>query len=534
MSAEPYAIDESENWKVVCQSTENSLVLYNSSSSEIRTVAETKSNPLPVPWTSPTYFEILAKHFSKYASFSLRDSLTNGYFNHFFTNHTKIGSGGYGSVYRVEHILAGIHLGDYAVKVIPFGELAWLEKAINEVKLFEKLARKPHPLIIGYKHCWIEEWQPATYGPQIPCLFILMEYAQGGTVEKWLEVPGDEGKFRALPEKEAWQIFLNIATAVHYLHRLGIMHRDIKLSNVLIFEEPANSPLPMRMALSDFGTSVDVFERQNRPRTGATGTIETMAPELLMQDECGRFMYKHTFASDIWSLGVILFSLFYHCNPFVKDEGQARLKEFTTVENLVAQMGLQNVEVPKLARSLLRHMMTKDPRERWQVDKIMQMELVHEMTVEFGLDKLMGSVGPVVMVSPSMDDLNSSVKLPLLDATRKTVESQTEKEEKKPREFQGRYIFGLLLAHMLVLLVDRTDWVSILPIVAVIAAWRFVPDMVWKVSGDLLWCAAAGLVMLIGSVVGTAPPSHTIGVLVVFAYACFEFYQNRKQKTESL
>ena len=443
-----------DEWRVVCQNSSNALVLYSSALQQIRTVAEAKSTSSTVPWTSPKYFQILESFLSgsSHMQFNLNDFLMNGYFDRFFPIRQKIGSGGCGSVYRVEHVLAGIHLAVYAVKIIPVGEYSWLKRVINEVKLLEKLARTPHPLILGYKHCWIEEWQPANIGPKVPCLFILMEYASLGNVEKMITDGGlKEGTFKDLKTNEAWQIFLSIATAVHHLHSLGILHRDIKLSNVLVFDESGNRTWPIRLVLSDFGTALDLVEQQRKTRTGSTGTIETMAPELLVTDADGSFVYDHSFASDVWSLGVILFSLFYHCNPFIMKGGETRLQEYKSVENLIKELGLESVQVPPLAKKFIKKMMEPDPKMRCTLDDLMSNPEVYDLTVEFGLDNLVKSDGPSFGVSPSMEDFDSSVLFALPDGSKQNRETQTEfrtGKEEKSNFMSPRIVVTIVMASM--------------------------------------------------------------------------------------
>ena len=253
-----------QQWSIIFESRENterSLVLYNPRSRQVRITCNLQnqnSSTLPIPYTSRQYFQILHDIFRSSGSLPppLSDFLMNGYFDKFFPVRKKIGKGSYGCVYKVEHYLAGIRLAEYACKIVPVGEFNWLRRALNEVRLLEELSISPHPFVLSYKHCWIEDWQTATFGPKVPCLFILMEYSPNGSLDKFLQPKNPrEGDVKKLTNDELWEIICSVALALRHLHSRGIIHRDLKFSNVLAFEEPKYPPLCMRLALCDFGTA---------------------------------------------------------------------------------------------------------------------------------------------------------------------------------------------------------------------------------------------------------------------------------------
>jgi hypothetical protein len=222
-------------WDIVFRCSDHTVVLYNRSLHQLRAIHRDPGHrPETIPWASPRSFQLLGSLFSSRHQLppSLSDYLVNGYFDRFFPRREPIARGGSSCVFHVQHELAGIKLADYAVKIIPVGEFSWLRRVIGEVRLLERLGRSSHPLILSYKHCWIEEYQTAFAGPTIPCLFILMEYSELGNLEDYLH---DQGA--SLDEQSKWQIFLNVTTGLKFLHDRKALHRDLKLSNVLLFHE---------------------------------------------------------------------------------------------------------------------------------------------------------------------------------------------------------------------------------------------------------------------------------------------------------
>lgn len=101
-------------------------------------------------------------------------SFIRGYYSCFFHELRLLGRGAFGGVYLVIHNLDRLALGTYAVKKIPVGDSRqWLANALKEVRVLERLR---HPNIVSYYHSWLERAQTTDFGPEVPCLFILMEY----------------------------------------------------------------------------------------------------------------------------------------------------------------------------------------------------------------------------------------------------------------------------------------------------------------------------------------------------------------------
>lgn len=108
--------------------------------------------------------------------------------------------------------------------------------------------------------------------------------------------------------KRAFHIFFQMCKAVRYLHSLGIVHRDIKLENILVGED--------KFVLCDFGFST--IRRNKRLLTEFPGTLFYAAPEIIDGEP-----YRG-FPADIWSLGVLLYLLIEGDFPFTGNKEKIR------------------------------------------------------------------------------------------------------------------------------------------------------------------------------------------------------------------
>ena len=171
---------------------------------------------------------------------------------------------------------------DVAIKIIRSG--AFPADALGEVlKRFEReaksLAKLSHPNIVKVHDYGEHEGSP----------YLVMEYMPGGTLKKILGKP--------IPWQIALRVLLPVARGVEYAHQRGIVHRDIKPTNILITE----SGDPM---LSDFGIAklFEADQTSNLTGTGmAVGTPEYMAPE--------QWEGKPNPQSDMYSLGATLYDM---------------------------------------------------------------------------------------------------------------------------------------------------------------------------------------------------------------------------------
>ncbi|KAJ7028008.1 kinase-like domain-containing protein [Mycena alexandri] len=114
------------------------------------------------------------------------EAMAEGYFKAFFQEEYRLGMGANGSVYLCQHVLDGNPLGHFAVKKIAVGEShSYLINILKEVRLLEQLH---HPNIVTYHHAWLESCQFSSFGPKVPTLHVLMQWAEGGSLDDFIDV----------------------------------------------------------------------------------------------------------------------------------------------------------------------------------------------------------------------------------------------------------------------------------------------------------------------------------------------------------
>ncbi|XKL67986.1 hypothetical protein PGB90_003477 [Kerria lacca] len=192
-----------------------------------------------------------------------------------------IGKGNFAKVKLAKHVPTGKEV---AIKIIDKTQLnpSSLQKLFREVRIMKML---DHPNIV--KLFQVIETDKT--------LYLVMEYASGGEVFDYLVLHG------RMKEKEARAKFRQIVSAVQYCHQKKIIHRDLKAENLLLDSE-------MNIKIADFGFSNE-FTPGNKLDTFC-GSPPYAAPELFQGKK-----YDGP-EVDVWSLGVILYTLVSGSLPF--------------------------------------------------------------------------------------------------------------------------------------------------------------------------------------------------------------------------
>jgi len=162
----------------------------------------------------------------------------------------------------------------------------------------------------------------------------------------------------SLAENDALQYFLQIMSAVVYLHKKKILHNDLKPQNILVADES-------KLILSDFGLALHVNRRKyiRNDQESIWGSPVYLAPELPQG-------FSPSYASDIYSLGIILFILVIGYPPFYHDDLDILIRMHQTLEP--PRPRLLSASVSQEMESIMLCAISKSPSDRFANAEEMQ------------------------------------------------------------------------------------------------------------------------------------------------------------------
>ncbi|KAM3136682.1 hypothetical protein pb186bvf_011127 [Paramecium bursaria] len=243
----------------------------------------------------------------------------------------KIGEGSFGQVHK-----ATWHNQTVAIKQVDNQE-SW---EIDIMKMMD------HPNIVKY----IYEITNLNH------IYLIMEFIDGVTLKD----------IRPKNELEVAQILKQILNALKYMHSLGVVHRDLKPTNILINNKN-------QVKIIDFGLSY--YSKNCKSLYDKCGTLFYMAPEQILSQSYSKQV-------DIWSTGIILYTLLVGYHPY---------KHYSK-EEFLYNIGQLEFEIPSYisqdAQNLLRRMITIDRQHRYNVDQV----LAHPFITRNSLDPIPMSI----------------------------------------------------------------------------------------------------------------------------------------------
>ena len=196
-----------------------------------------------------------------------------------------------------------------------------------------------------------------------PYLAIVMEYVPNG--DMFAHVVSKRG----LPEAEARWFFQQLVLGMDYCHRKGVCNRDIKLENTLLVMQKDKKPL---LKMCDFGYAK--HDQMDSYTTSKVGTPGYTAPEVIESNAGVGYDGK---AADIWSAGVMLYTMLFARYPFERPEDKS-LKPHDRTNKVLIRIIKVDYQIPDRpaisdeAKDLIRKILVKDPAKRLDIRQIQE------------------------------------------------------------------------------------------------------------------------------------------------------------------
>ena len=254
-----------------------------------------------------------------------------------------LGKGGFAKCYE---FVCAENKKNFAAKVIAKSSLVKSrakQKLISEIKIHKSLH---HPQIVAFEH----------YFEDTENVYILLEMCQNQTLNELLK------RRKRLTEIEVQCYIVQLIKALKYLHSHRVIHRDLKLGNLFLTDK-------MELKVGDFGLATKLDFEGERKRT-VCGTPNYIAPEIL-DGKSG-----HSYEVDIWSLGVIVYTLIIGKPPF----------ETQDVKTTYKRIKMNNYSFPEsaviseAAKNLITEILVTDPSKRPTLDQILTHDFFNQGT----------------------------------------------------------------------------------------------------------------------------------------------------------
>ncbi|KAK4515419.1 uncharacterized protein ATC70_010364 [Mucor velutinosus] len=253
-----------------------------------------------------------------------------------------LGEGEFGKVKLGIHIETGQEVAIKLIKKEGDGSDTRINKVEREISVLKTLN---HPYIVKlYNVVETEKY-----------IGIILEYASGGELFEYILA------HRYLKEKDAKRFFAQLISSIQYMHKRKIVHRDLKLENLLLDKN-------RNIIVTDFGFANQFASAADDMMATTCGSPCYAAPELVVNAG----LYAGS-AVDIWSCGVILYAMLCGFLPFDDDPSNPDSDNINQLYRYILSTNLMfPSHVGVDARDLLAKMLVPDPAKRCSLDYIVK------------------------------------------------------------------------------------------------------------------------------------------------------------------
>nr|XP_006203557.2 serine/threonine-protein kinase 33 isoform X1 [Vicugna pacos] len=231
-------------------------------------------------------------------------------------------------------------------------ETKWAIKKVNKEKAGRsavKLLEQEVNILKSVKHQHIIHLEQVFETPKK--MYLVMELCEDGELKEILDRKGH------FSENETKWIIRSLASAIAYLHNKDIVHRDLKLENIMVKSSfiDANDEMNLNIKVTDFGLAVKKQGRSEAMLQTTCGTPIYMAPEVINA-------HDYSQQCDIWSIGVIMYILLCGEPPFMASS-EEKLFELIRKGELNFKKSVWD-SISDSAKSVLKQLMKVDPAHR--------------------------------------------------------------------------------------------------------------------------------------------------------------------------
>lgn len=249
----------------------------------------------------------------------------------------------------------------YAVKILPKSKLKkekLKQRLKTEIRIQSKLT---HPNVVKFEKCFEDSEN----------LFVFYELCNNKNLLDLLK------RRKRLTETEVKCYLAQLIAGVKYLHSLKIIHRDLRLNNLYLSEN-------LELKIGDFSKAAKI-EFEGERKKSILGIPNFMAPEVIDG--------SHSYEADIWSIGIILYSLLVGKPPFHTENTHETYSKIKTCS--FDYPTSENISDP--AKQAISQILVVDWQKRPNLDQILNLEFFTEMK---SVPKLMGLA---TLVAPPLE-----------------------------------------------------------------------------------------------------------------------------------